>query len=524
MIKDIEINNFILIQSAKLTLGAGFNVITGESGAGKSLLLKAIRFAFGARATKSIIGQWGKSAHVKISVDIAGHQLSSQYGAVLEIDHQLSMSKRSIKVNNKVVTLSELQKIYQLLVLDCQQSSEQLLKQQKHQQLLLDQTIDANCIKSFNTMLSKYDDLKITYTQLLNSMSMVDDLELMQYHTNELGNALDIESNIENLHEIVYQDRQLADIASKANVLSSVLSEAERKLAIFTGLEDYQDLKEQSIELKDAIDVMQEKIEALEVRQKETNMKAHAAKETLSNLGDLARKHKVPVSELPVFHKNMQEQINTIQTAIDQLPQIEQETALYKEQLMVAADILYQKRVLGAQVLQNRINQALPALGIDGMQCEINVSEAKLSYNGGSMVHIGFSVSGKPVKSVEQLSGGELSRVSLMIHAYCTKSKIMLLDEVDVGLSGEAAKKMKLFLQDLASRAQVVAISHLAQVAASAAHHIKVTKYIADHEIESRIAAIGQEDLIKEISRILSGGESEVALAHAKECIEEGVL
>ena len=124
------------------------------------------------------------------------------------------------------------------------------------------------------------------------------------------------------------------------------------------------------------------------------------------------------------------------------------------------------------------------------------------------------------VHALEQLSGGELSRVSLAINVLCSAHKIMILDEVDVGLSGEAAKKMKQFMLSLSAHKQLLAISHLAQVASGASRHFKVSKIVMDQAISSAVQQLEPSEILEEISRILSGGQSQIALAHAKECIE----
>ncbi|MDC3181186.1 AAA family ATPase [Gammaproteobacteria bacterium] len=520
MLSRIEINNFILIQSAVLEFDKGFNVITGESGAGKSILLEAIRFAFGARGSQRLIGQWSNSAYVILYLQLEAPKFVSEYGQDIRIEHKIYKGKRVVRINDELVSLSDVQALYQSIVMDCQQSSEHFLKQPIHQQFLLDQRIDSKAIDKFNQGLKRYQVLQDTYSKFQNSLAQKDDYDIMQYHYQELSAALELDLTIAEMNELVFDNKRSSQAITLAQKLNESLIGVQRQLDHIIDLEE-KSLESQAFELKDEMGTMQQYCETYVTNQAQTQLKAQQAKEVLSGLGDLARKHRVAIENLAELHTELGEKIEHIQQASERMPLLDQEITSAKTDLDQAASELLKSRQQQASILTQELINALPALGITGLNIDVQVKPPTLQKNGGQCVAILFqSVANSQSHALEQLSGGEISRVNLAVNALCSTHKVMILDEVDVGLSGEAAKKMKEFMLSLASRRQLLAISHLAQVTSGASRHFKVSKAVNDQVVSSSIQQLGKLEVLEEISRILSGGQSEIALAHAKECIE----
>jgi DNA repair protein RecN (Recombination protein N) len=415
-----------------------------------------------------------------------------------------------------------------VLLLDCQQSIEQEFKQSSYQQSLLDQLIDQNMLQGFNMNLKTLQDLEDTYHRIENHTLHQDDIDLMRYQVQELEQALEGIASIEDLVENVSVGKRSQQVANELKHLDESLRLCHKKLScIADDIEDVTGpiLISKKLSLEESIDMMRQELSDLFEQQEIAQQNMLHAKDQLDQLRELGRKHRRPVEQLSTVYEMLCQKLEDIESAEEKLPQLSMQIKKQQSVLQSSAELLYQARLEVSQMIEKTFNESVAFLGMADASCMINVHQAELKLNGGQMTEIMFQNNQKKeaTHDFNQLSGGELSRVSLLFQILCSKQSILLLDEVDTGLSGDAAKLVRKFLQKIAKKSQVVAISHLAAVAAGASTHFLVKKH-RESSVYSTIEKLSADSIVSEISRMLGGKQTKISIAHAHECLSDAEI
>ena len=544
MIQHIFIENYTLIEHLSIDFEEGFAVITGETGAGKSILIEALSLLLGQRADTSVLFDKNKKTIVEATFDIKNQHLSPifeeediDYEEVCIIRREITpQGKSRAFVNDTPVNIATLKNIGEKLVDIHSQHSNLLLQNSDFQLLILDQyaQLDEE-IKTYKTVFRKFQSLKKQLQELMEQ-SGSQDKEYLEFLFNELeevqlkeGEQTDLEEQLQLLSHAEEIKQKLSEVANmtdfnEINILQllqecrqrlSSLEKHSQKLEILSNRlnSTYIEFKDIAKEISDVAENTvydPQEIERISAR--------------LSTLYRLEQKHKVAnETDLIAVQKRLQEQLQTIYNSETYVSDLQEVISKTEKELYVLAENLSQKR---ANVISN-IEQAL----IDKLQ-SMNMLQAAIKIDLGKHDHLTENGIDKPVflfnanrgtdmQAMSKVaSGGELSRLMLAIKSLILQKNVLptiIFDEIDAGVSGEVSAKMGKVMQEIARFTQVIAITHLPQIASKADAHYLVYKQDDKEKTYSEIKRLTQEERIVEIAKMISNEEvSESTLQAAR--------
>jgi len=546
MITALSINNFALIEKLSIDFSDGFSIITGETGAGKSILLGALGLVLGKRADLSSLKNKEEKCIIEAHFDIANYQLQSFFEAN-DLDYEdntilrreiLPSGKSRAFINDTPVTLQELQDLSGFLIDVHSQHQTQELSEDQFQFQIIDavasnETILSNYtieLKRFKKDKSELEHLNKTRQSIIKEQDYnAFLLEELQAASLQMGDQLELESQFEQLNNVEFIKENLGKSIVLADdepygVLNSLqeMRNSLQKLAPFS--ENYQTLFERIessyIEIKDAVQELQTLADGvlhdpdqLElVQQKLQTLYALQKKHQVSSVEELIEIQKElekkvdSLSELDVAIKNLEEQLQKSETILDTL-----------------ADEIHSNRVKAIPILIEKWMQILSQLGMPNVRFKIDLSRnASYLMNGKDDLQFLLSANkGTDFGLLKKVaSGGELSRIMLATKAILAKYSqlpTIIFDEIDTGVSGEIAHKMGEIMKAMSENMQVFAITHLPQIAAKGATHFKVFKSTLGENTITELKVLTEEERVIEIAQMLSGTDvSESALNHAK--------
>ena len=549
MLKQLTIKNFVLIKELKLEFTKGLSVITGETGAGKSIMLDALQLLLGARADSAVIRKGEKKCVIegtfKVSKDLKA--LFKQYDVDFEEDTILrreiadSGKSRSF-ANDTPVTLPFLKELSQSIVdihsqhaflslkssgfllniLDALANNEKLLltykaSLQDYKEVLKDLETEEKQVKQIKENLDYW---KFKFNE-------IDAAALKEGEENELESELKISENAGEVKERI--GRSLSFLNNDKGVADQLMSvEVElEKLERLTG--GFSALLERVKSIRiEAEDIAQE----LEKQSEDMNFDGHRLQqlqERQSVLYALLKKYNAAAaSDLIAEAEDLKSKINSAQFSEEKLNELqEKKKSLYKT-LLSDSSALSKARKKAAPQLTKQITELLSQLKMDKARMEVDLRfSAENSFNdyGQDKPLLLFSANvGDDLKAIENAaSGGELSRVMLAVKSCMAKHftlPAIIFDEIDTGVSGEVANKMGLVLKEMGESMQVISITHLPQIASKAKQHYRVEKSVVDGKTESKVYLLNNEQRVEEIAQMLSGDKlTKKSLDNAKELL-----
>ncbi|WP_188150912.1 DNA repair protein RecN [Teredinibacter waterburyi] len=556
MLTHLHITDFTLVDQLDLELHSGLSTITGETGAGKSIMLGALGLALGDRAEADKVRVGKKKAEIHASFDIS--QLSFAKKWLLE--HELAAGDECILrriiatdgrsrsyINGQTVTLSQLRTLGDMLIdIHSQHEHQSLLNTKTHQRLLDAfgglQPLSKQVKESYrewrdlnNTLMemqSQNDELNARFQLLHYQVQELDQLGLepgelqqLEAEQNHLANAETIDTHCRHVVSLCSDDEGLQDRINQAVALLQKLdstptgvSEAESLLR--NALIHVQEAQSELDRYLDGQDADPARLPEVEAR--------------LSAIYDIARKHRVTPEALEELHNNLSQELAGLQSGDEQIEALEQQRANIEKIYRQLANELSEQRQFAAARLAKAVNDKLAQLAMSNANLSIALNSAsdtqlhEPSINGNEMVE--FLISTNPGQAAKPLvkvaSGGELSRVSLAIQvvtAQTSTTPTLIFDEVDVGIGGATGDEVGKLLRELGQSAQIFCVTHLAQVASKAHHHLLVSKQSNEKETLSRVAELSDKEKIAEIARMMGGpADSQKSLAHAKEMMRQG--
>ena len=553
MLKSLHIHNFAIIRDLELDFHAGMSVLTGETGAGKSIIIDAIGLVLGDRAELTAIRAGEERAEISLLVDLSQLENSRRWLAEHDFDvDEDCILRRVLKrsgtskayINNVLVPLKTLKEFGELIINIYGQHAHQGLMQTSHQRQLLDQfTENEKLCESVAKQYQVWSERQRHYQSLSqNSADINAKLELLSYQLRELE-SLDLQPNeseeLTQRHLILANAEQLKQGSNQishqlkneeGDDLSTTLGHINNELDALATHDPSLNtiasaLNEALILIEDNATSLRHYADRVEVDEQELLM----VEERLTNIEQISRKHHISSEEIPVLHVQLQaeyEQLNLPENDIETLAAMLQES---EQKYRDLAKKLSQKRVKGAAKLSKSITQALTKLGMSKAKLEISVSgldSNKPSQFG--LDNIVFNVQTNPGQAMAGLaqvaSGGELSRISLaiqMIAADKLDLPVLIFDEVDSGVGGAVAEIVGQEMHNISSGRQVFSVTHLAQVAAKADHHYRVNKLADDKDTASAIDYLERQDRVTELARMLGGlNLTEKTLSHAEEMLD----
>ena len=550
MLKTLSVENYALIDKSVINLQNGFSVITGETGAGKSLLVGALNLILGQRAESKFMKYPDKKCLIEAVFDIASYHLQPlfernelDYDTECIIRREIGANGKSRSfVNDTPVNTSVLKEIGEKLI-DIHSQHENLLLNNSLFQLNVVDTVSQNQkeLQNYATHYEHFRTNKKWLERLIEETNRKNaDRDFIEFQLNQLTEAHLKETEQEELEveaEILTHSEEIKSALSKASWLLSGsdqsingnLKEAINSLHSVSSVFQpagtlTQRLDSCFIDLKDIareLDVLQNDVEIDPQRLEQVNSR-------LNVIYSLEKKHGVSsLKELLALQYSMQEQMQQLETSSEEIERLTKEIQKQESVLREIARQLSDNRKKTAPVIEQEIVTALQNLGIPNAKFSIEFTETPhLTSNGIDEVNFLFSANKdrilQPIAAIA--SGGEISRVMLSLKSVISKSSglpTIILDEIDSGISGEIAGKMGQIMQQMGETMQVISITHLPQIASKGSVHYKVYKTDNDDTTTSTIKQLTVDERISEIAQMLSGVKlTEAAVYNAKELLE----
>lgn len=550
MLKQLYIKNFTLIDELNIQMHPGFSVITGETGAGKSIILGAIGLLLGNRADSKSIKAGRDRCVIEAHFDLSKYDMQ-QFFTDNDIDEDLSdtiirreltaAGKSRAFINDTPVSLTKMRELGEQLV-DIHSQHQNLLLQKEDFQLNVVDIIaqDEKQRKNYETAYNQYKqaDQKLNALKaeieknrenedfLRFQFKELDEAQLQNGEQEELEQEYEMLSHSEDIKTALYQaDNHLS--GDDGNIIERLKQTSEQ-------LANIKDVYPEVTELLERIDSSY--IELKDIAQEVNGLTDHVEfdparletiNERLDKLNSLQQKfHVRDLGELIETYHQLKEQLSHIDHSDEDVEALEQEVTQLLEKAQKQAKELTAIRTKAAKKVEEEMKQRLIPLGIPNVRFSISLTEKPLSHDGGDKVSFLFSANkSTPLQPVTQVaSGGEIARVMLSLKAMISgavKLPTIIFDEIDTGVSGKIAEKMAQIMVEMGNHErQVLSITHLPQIAAMGSHHYKVSKEETDNGTISRMTELSQQERVQEIAQMLSGSDvSEAALANAKELL-----
>ncbi len=552
MLAHLYIRDFTIVSQLEISFASGLTVLTGETGAGKSIIIDALALVLGQRADNRVVRHGCQRTEITASFELDSNSDAAQWLK----DHDMfgdgeCIVRRIIEldkptkgfINGRPAPMQQLRELGDGLVdIHGQHEHQSLLKRDIQRQILDDFAGISHSVgeltKLYRQLTSLKDRLEVLRNQKEDRSARI---ELLQYQVNELE-QLDLQSDsigtIEEEHTRLANGAELLEgvqsiaqelFDNETGSVSQVLGQAIRKLETLSEHDPKLGelmtlLTEASIQVDEAASGLHNYMDGLEL----DPQRLEWLDQQLASIQDLSRKHQVTAEELPNVLPRLQTELSDIADFDVNLAKLEDEIEHVKSQYIEQAHHISEKRESAAATLGDAIGASMQELGMQGGQFSIaltTLNEDEISATG--LERIEFLVSANPGHPLMPLnkvaSGGELSRISLALQVIIAKVgriPTLIFDEVDVGIGGRVAEIVGQQLHELGQSRQVMCITHQAQVAAQGNQHLQVAKESRDDETVSRIQQLTEDERVGEIARMIGGIEiSQQTRDHAEDML-----
>jgi DNA repair protein RecN (Recombination protein N) len=552
MLNLIRVRNYAVIDEVELEFEPGFSVMTGETGAGKSILVDALGLALGERADASSVRSGAARAEISVSFDtpedhaamswLREHSLDEDQSCVIRRTIGAEGRSRAF-INSHPVTLQDLRSLGELLVDIHGQNSHQSLLRQPAQRAIVDfhggnQELAATVADAY----SEWRKLEADLSQRREGgEERATQVELMRFQLAELERLAVEAGEFESLsierNRLAYADR----LATGIQEVLAQLYEAESGSAyalIAEASKALQSLSEFDSELESCASAVEE----IEIQLSETAadliryrdrlepdpVRLDWAEHRLSAIHDLARKHRVDEAELAGVEANLNARLNKLGESGDSLEHLAEQVQTAADAYFSAAEELSKARIHSSELLAELVTAQIKELGLPHGRFQVTIKrKTRERADAAGLDQIEFQVSLNPGQDFGALSrvasGGELSRISLALEVVgvgATSVRTMVFDEVDAGIGGGVAEMVGRRLAEIAQTRQVLCVTHLAQVASQSQKHYRVVKLTDGQTSRTNVRALSNADRVEELSRMIGGVEiTERTRAHAQEMI-----
>lgn len=553
MLLELHIKNFALIDSVDMVFSDGLNVLTGETGAGKSILIDSVNFILGDKQNKEIIRTGQETAYVEAVFDIKGIEaeyLLSENGIEIEevliISREINQSGRSIsRINGRTVTIGFLKQIGRLLVdIHGQHEHQSLLNEGSHIDIL-----DSFCYEKLKELKKEYVNLfeenkniekqlerltvdeqyKLRRIDLLTfqiqeisdaKLKMEEDIELGK-RKNILANSEKIFSTLSGVYEKVYESREgesAYDEIGKSLMNLDNISDFDEKIKnMKNGFEDIY------YKLGDVIESIRDYIEHNEFDPNELD----EIESRLDTINMLKRKYGNSIEEILSFHEKSCKELESIQKSDEIIKELNKQREDNLKKLYVTANEMTLVRKKTSETLKMQIENELRYLGMERAVFKVEINE-KPSLGESGKDEVYFLMTANPGEPLRQLSkvasGGEMSRIMLAIKSVIAdidRIPTLIFDEIDIGISGRTAQSVAEKMCQISSNHQILSVTHLPQIASMADIHFKIQKTTQNETTTTEVRKLDRNNQIDEMARMLSGTAiTELTRNHAKEVLE----
>ena len=555
MIRRLHIENYALIEHLDIEFHPGFSVITGETGAGKSIIIGAIGLLLGQRADSKAMKPGANRCVIESTFDLSAYQLDSFFsendfdfdGAECIIRRELTASGKSRAfINDTPASLAQLKEIGEQLIDVHSQHKNLLLGKEDFQLNILD------IVANHQTLLDEYRDAYKAYKASVRELESVqeeakrsrEDEDYLRFQVEQLANENlqeDEQAELEAEQETLEHAEDIKSaLYTAANLLQSSTDGADALSLLKQGLsalrsissvyvtanELAERLDSCYIELKDVAEELEGNAEDVEYNPQ----RLEQVNERLNTIYTLQKKHGVDtVGELLALQEELEEKLMRITHSDEMLEELRQKVDAQHKQCLQLAELLSKERQRVAKQVEQEMQERLLPLGMPNVQfkCSVIVHPSELTPTGYDQVQFLFNANKSgDLKPVSQIaSGGEIARVMLSLKALiagAVKLPTIIFDEIDTGVSGSIAEKMARIMQEMGQHErQVISITHLPQIAAMGAHHYKVYKEDTEDATLSHIVPLTAEQRVEEIAHMLSGEKlTQAALDNARSLLD----
>jgi DNA repair protein RecN (Recombination protein N) len=564
MLNLLKIQNIAIIEEVTIDFGRGFNILTGETGAGKSILIDSLNAVLGQRTSKDHVRTGKTQAFIEAMFKIRNQDFASlfeDFGILPEEDGTLILQreihqngKNICRVNGRLLTVSALKQFGEKLVdIHGQNDNQSLLKPEKHIHLLDSFALDSiseekqrylSLLENFRSLKKEFSDLNLDpgfrerrmdiltfqIEEIENADLKVNEDNELQQSKNLLTNAKKIGEVFDSIYGWLFQNQE--NIPSAFDHMNKSIKE----LGLIRCLDpSYNEL---SSNLEEISFQLEDFIETLRIHQDPhtfSPQQLEQVDERLDLISRLKRKYGNSIEEILSYLETLKEEHVKIVNSEEVSKKLQEKLFSTKMELYALSTTLHQKRKKAASLLEEKIAEELHDLEIKNANFKVDLvmkeidSDGEYPFSKNGLCQVEFLIStnlGEPLKPLAKIaSGGEMSRIMLAIKTILAKidqTPTLIFDEVDTGISGTAANKVGSKLSLLSDSYQVICITHLAQIASRADHHLFIQKNENQNKTFTNIKKLQGDDLVNEIAR-LSGGDtsSKTTLKHAQEMLQK---
>lgn len=552
MLVHLSVHNYAIVEHLDLELQRGMTVISGETGAGKSIMLDALGLALGDRADSSVVRQGADKADILASFDLADIPDAQAWLAARDLDNDGPCILRRVitaegrsrgYINGSPCPQGDLKALGELLIdIHSQHEHQSLLKPDTHRRLLDEYAGAQELARQVHLAAQRWKQTRQTLDRLSNASDeqrarhqllsyQLEELENLALGEHELEQLEQEHKNLANAGQLLGACQQVMELCSEndaGNVLSALTSSLQR-LTAFQGQsgalgEAVNLLASAQIQVEEAVGELNRFIDHFDADPR----RQQALEERLDAIYSLARKHRVQPAELPELQQRLLSELESLNADDEAVERLGEELEAYARHYLEKAEELSRVRQAAATCLGEAVEDEIQRLGMPGGRFSVVLKPVTPGENpphGLELVEFLVSANpGQPPRALAKVaSGGELSRISLAIQvitAQTSRTPTLVFDEVDVGIGGPTAEIVGQLLRRLGERGQVLTVTHLPQVAAQGHNHLFVHKARGADETRTAVAELNGDARVEEIARMLGGVElTEQSLAHARQMV-----
>lgn len=552
MLVHLSVHNYAIVEHLDLELKRGMSVISGETGAGKSIMLDALGLTLGDRADSSVVRIGADKADILASFDLDDIPDARAWLAERDMDSEGPCILRRVitaegrsrgYINGTPCPQGDLKALGELLIdIHSQHEHQSLLKTDTHRRLLDEYSGSQDLARQVQLAAQRWRQTRQTLERLSNSSDeqrarhqllsyQLEELENLALGEHELEQLEQEHKNLANAEQLLGACRQVMELCSESdagNVLSALTSSLQRLTAFQNQPQALSEavnlLASAQIQVEEAIGELNRFVDHFDADPE----RQQVLEERLDTIYTLARKHRVQPSELPNLHQQLLEELEGLNADDEAVERLGEELAAYARHYEEKAGELSRNRQAAAEQLASAVEAEIQRLGMPGGRFSVQLKPAaEGEYMPYGLEQVEFLVSANPGQPLRPLakvaSGGELSRISLAIQvitAQTSRVPTLVFDEVDVGIGGPTAEIVGQLLRRLGERGQVLTVTHLPQVAAQGHHHLFVHKARDTDETRTAVTELDQAGRVEEIARMLGGVDlTEQSLAHARQMV-----
>ncbi len=548
MLVQLEVKNVALIKQLNIDISNGMTVLTGETGAGKSIIIDSINLILGDRTRKELVRSGEEKLKVQAVFDIDSTLSAQLTGDGIEVEEnqlvisrQVSADGKSVcRINGTIVTLTYLRDIAASLVnIHGQHDNQALLNPKKHINFL-------DSYGSYADELLAYKKEYLEYTALLKRIEKLSQseserikrLDLLNYQTDELARA-DIkrgeEAELREQRDVIANAEAIAEASYKA-YQSLYARDVSAYDLISTAISSLGEISEYP-RVSELIETLNNSAYAIEEASHDINSLSDGVEydervlseieDRLAVISNMKRKYGATEDEVIEYFESIKQEKEELLCSDELLNELQAELSSSEARLGAAADVLSKVRYDAAVSLEREIRESLAQLDMGSCDFRVNISKND-AYGACGLDTVEFFISTNPGEAARPLekvaSGGELSRVMLAMKSVLADTDnvdTLIFDEIDTGVSGAAAKKIAEKLYAIGKKKQVICITHQAIIAAAAHTHLFIKKAVLDERTETSVRELNRNERVEELARITDGDITEASLAHAREMLNK---